>query len=226
MFLKKLLRVIGKTIAVIIMLICIYLLAAISLSYVSVGKEPFQSDDVAIYILTNGDHTDIIVPVKNSVKDWRKEIKYENTTSRDTTAQYIAIGWGDKGFYLNTPTWSQLKFSVAFKAAFGLSTSAMHTTFTKEVHEYSSCKRIMLSNQQYTRLVTYIDNSFKRTPNGDVINIITDAHYDQYDSFYEANYTYSMFYTCNTWANDALKACGQKACLWTPFDVGIFRQYK
>jgi hypothetical protein len=34
-----------------------------------------------------------------------------------------------------------------------------------------------------------------------------------------------MFHTCNTWANNGLKSCGQKAALWTPFDSGIFGQY-
>jgi hypothetical protein len=38
--------------------------------------------------------------------------------------------------------------------------------------------------------------------------------------------SYNLFHTCNTWTNDALKAGGQKACWWTPFDAGIFRQYQ
>ncbi|HXU27639.1 MAG TPA: DUF2459 domain-containing protein, partial [Bacteroidia bacterium] len=46
------------------------------------------------------------------------------------------------------------------------------------------------------------------------------------DSFYEAVGVYGLFYTCNTWANNGLKYCGQKACLWTPFEKGIFYQYR
>jgi len=38
--------------------------------------------------------------------------------------------------------------------------------------------------------------------------------------------TACLFHTCNTWANNALKACGQKASLWTPFDTGIFYHYQ
>ena len=47
------------------------------------SKIPINSEvatnhnDVAIYIKTNGVHTDIVVPVKNEVKDWRNEIKFE-----------------------------------------------------------------------------------------------------------------------------------------------------
>lgn len=70
-----------------------------------------------IYILTNGVHTDIVMPTKSEQIYWNKKIPYKNTIATDSTYQYIAMGWGDKGFYLETPEWSDLKASVAFKAA-------------------------------------------------------------------------------------------------------------
>jgi uncharacterized protein (TIGR02117 family) len=115
--------------------VALFLLAAFLLSIWTVKKEPGTSNDVAIYILTNGDHTDIVVPVKNEVTDWSREMSFQNTIGHDTTAKYLAVGWGDKGFYLNTPTWSQLKFSTAFKAAFALSTSAIHATYYQSIKE-------------------------------------------------------------------------------------------
>lgn len=226
MIFKKIAKAIAWIILSFVLFVSVYLLGVFVLSIIPVAKEPGVSNDVAIYILTNGDHTDVIVPVKNAVKDWSNEIKYENTISRDTTAKYVALGWGDKGFYLNTPTWAQLKFSVAFKAAFALSTSAIHATFCNIPQTGVGCKQIMISNSQYARLVAYVDNSFKRDTQGRVINIKTSANYDSHDAFYEAKGSYNLFYTCNTWANNALKACGQKACLWTPYDRGIFYQYR
>ena len=165
------------------------------------------------------------MPVKNQQTDWSKEIKFSNTISKDTTATLVALGWGDKGFFLNTPTWAQLKFSVAFKAAFGLSTSALHATFYKQLEESTNCKKITITKGQYNRLVTYIRLSFKNNAAGHVINIPTNANYGSSDAFYQSKGRYSLFYTCNTWANNALKACGQKACLWTPFDFPIFHKY-
>jgi uncharacterized protein (TIGR02117 family) len=126
---------------------------------------------------------------------------------------------------LNTPTWAQLKFSVAFKAAFGLSSSAIHATFHNNLQERPSCKKIHISRGQYLRLTRYIENSLEIDANGRVINIKTNAYYDDQDAFYEAKRRYNLFYTCNTWANNALKACGQKACLWTPRDKPIFDKY-
>jgi len=226
MIFKKIVKALIWIILSLVLFVSVYLLTVFVLSIIPVAKEANSSNDVIIYILTNGDHTDVIVPVKNEIKNWSTEVKYENTISQDTTAKYVALGWGDKGFYLNTPTWAQLKFSVAFKAAFALSTSAIHATFCNMPQTGADCKKIMISNSQYSRLVAYVDNSFKRDAQGNVINIKTNVNYDNQDAFYEAKGSYNLFYTCNTWANNALKACGQKACLWTPYDRGIFYHYK
>ncbi|WP_208644827.1 TIGR02117 family protein [Mucilaginibacter kameinonensis] len=223
---KKIAKVILRFVLGFVAFVLLYIFAAFIFSVWSVKKEAKTSNDVAIYILTNGDHTDIVVPVKNTVTDWSKEISYQNTISRDTTARYLAIGWGDKGFYLNTPTCADLKFSTAFKAAFALSTSAIHTTYYQSMPESNDCKQIMISNEQYKRLIAFVDDSFKRDAAGNVINIKTNANYDKNDAFYEAHRKYNMFYTCNTWANNALKSCGQTACIWTPFDRGIFYHYR
>ncbi len=83
----------------------------------------------------------------------------------------------------------------------------------------------MISNAEYARLVNYISNSFQKDSTGHVVGIVTNANYNNADAFYEAKGSYSMLHTCNTWANNALKSCGQKACWWTPFDTGIFLKY-
>jgi uncharacterized protein (TIGR02117 family) len=223
---KKIAKVVLRIVLGFVAFILLYLLSAFLFSIWTIKKEATTSNDVAIYILTNGDHTDIVVPVKNDITDWSREISYENTVSRDTSGKYLAIGWGDKGFYLSTPTWADLKFSTAFKAAFALSTSALHATYYQAMPESNDCKRIMISNEQYKRLVAFVDSSFRRDAEGKVINIKTNANYDKNDAFYEAKRKYNMFYTCNTWANNALKSCGQTACVWTPFDRGIFYHYR
>jgi uncharacterized protein (TIGR02117 family) len=223
---KKIAKVILRILLGFVAFILLYLLSAFLFSIWAVKKETVTSNDVAIYILTNGDHTDIVVPAKNDITDWSREISYKNTVSGDTTGKYLAIGWGDKGFYLSTPTWADLKFSTAFKAAFALSTSAIHATYYEAMPESNDCKKIMISNEQYKRLVAFVDSSFKRDAEGKVINIKTNANYDKNDAFYEAKRKYNMFYTCNTWANNALKASGQTACVWTPFDRGIFYHYR
>ncbi|WP_207219992.1 TIGR02117 family protein [Emticicia agri] len=221
----RILKITGLTILALVCLIGVYLLSAYVLSRISVDRESQTQDDIPIYILTNGVHTDLVLPIKNEQIDWSKEVKFANTVSKDSLFEYVAFGWGDKGFYLETPTWADLKASVAFKAAFALSTSAIHATFYKSLREGSDCVKINISREQYSRLVKYIQDSFITDAQGHLMYIQTNANYGKEDAFYEAKGRYNIFHTCNTWANNGLKSCGQKASLWTPFDTGIFYQY-
>ena len=224
--LKKSLRIFKKAILGILLFLAFYTLAAFSLSKITVNSDATtQPKEVSIYILTNGVHTDLVVPIKNESKDWSQEIKVENTKAKDSTAQFIAFGWGDKGFYLNTPQWSDLKASTAFNAAFGLGNSAMHATFFKSLTESKSCIKIAVSKENYERLVQYIESAFQYDANQNPI-FIEATTYGNYDSFYEAKGKYNLFQTCNSWANGGLKAANQKAAFWTVTDTGIFYHYQ
>lgn len=223
---KKILKGILTVLLGFISFILIYLFLAYCLSRITVDKELNTKEEVTIYILTNGVHTDLVVPIKSELYDWPKEVKFENTVSKDTNFHYLAMGWGDKGFYLETPQWKDLKTSVAFKAAFALGHTAIHATYYREMIISERCRKIVISKEQYQRLVKYITNSFQKDSNGHFINIVTKAVYGKNDAFYEANGSYSMVHTCNSWANIGLKECGQKCCLWTPFDTGIFLKHK
>ena len=222
----KILKKLLKYFAIFILSLFAYLLIVTLLSFVSVNEDvTVNHEEIPIYILTNGVHTDIVLPIKNEHHDWSSQLKFEHTKSKDTTYQYVALGWGDKGFYLETPTWADLKVSTAVKAASGLSTSAMHVTFYKHLKENQSCKKIQISLENYKKLIAFINESFQ-TKSGEFLKIETNAVYGKHDVFYEANGSYSLFYTCNSWANQALKAANQKAALWTISDSGIFRHYE
>ena len=226
MDIKSILKFLLKSLVVVLGFVAFYLLMAYSLPYIEIPENNNgQKEEIPIYIYTNGVHTDLVVPVKNDIKDWSQEIPFENTRSKKTDFDYLGIGWGDKGFYLDTPTWAELKFSTAFKAAFWLGESAMHCTYYESMTESSECKKIMLSREEYKDLIHYIDAKFDRDSQGMPILIPTNAVYGQNDAFYDAQGRYSFLNTCNTWTNNGLKAAGQKAALWTAFDFGIFQHY-
>lgn len=221
---KKSLKIFGRFCAVIVILLVVYVASAFLLSRITVNSDVEQKSDVTIFIKTNGVHTDLIVPVKTEVKDWTKDIRYDHTVAKDSTAKYLAVGWGDRDFYLNTPTWADLKASTAFNAAFYLGTSIMHTEFYNNVGESLTCRKIQISEASYRRLVGYIENSFYKDQDQRLV-WIPNSSYGKHDAFYEGNNKYSLFTTCNTWANAGLKAAGQKAALWTVTDTGIFCHY-
>ncbi|RQO42501.1 TIGR02117 family protein [Chryseobacterium sp. KBW03] len=227
MTVKTILLYLLKVVGIILGIVVIYVILGLLIPYIPVSaKDDGQKKEIPIYIYTNGVHTDIVMPVKNDLQDWAQKIPFANIKSKKTDYQYIGIGWGDKGFYLDTPTWADLKFSTAVKAAFWLSDSAMHCTYYNTMKEGDDCKMIMISRSQYQNLVKFVEDKFDRDQNGSFILIPTNAVYSDNDAFYDARGTYSFLYTCNTWSNNALKAAGQKAALWTPTDFGIFQHYK
>ncbi|WP_143885388.1 TIGR02117 family protein [Chryseobacterium binzhouense] len=224
---KSVVIVLLKVTGILIGIILIYALLGYLLPFIEVSeKDDGETKEIPIYIYTNGVHTDIVMPVKNDIHDWSSKIPFSDTKSEKTDYQFVGIGWGDKGFYLDTPTWADLKFSTAFKAAFWMSESAMHCSFYRNMTEAADCKKIMVSRSQYRKLIDFVDAKFDKDDLGNYILIPTNAVYGDNDAFYDAKGRYSFLNTCNTWANDALKAAEQKAAFWTPSDYGIFLHYK
>lgn len=220
---KKILKYAGYTVLTFFTLVLLYFASAWILSHLTVKSEKQEMPAITIYIQGNGVHTDVVVPVKTEYKDWSQGILYKNTRGNDSSLQWLALGWGDKDFYLHTPHLADLKFSTAFNAAFGLSTSAIHATFSRyPPAEGDECVKLVIGKGQYRRLVAFLQNSLRTDSLGQPVVIPTEMRYDQNDAFYEARGRYHLFHTCNTWTNDALKASGQTACWWTPFEGGIF----
>lgn len=222
---KRVSRIIGLSIGIFLTIVLLYLVISVVFSLIPVYKVNASDTGIPVYVISNGVHTELVLPITQDSIDWSKKVRFENTCSGDTTMNYIAFGWGHKGFYLNTPRWSDLQFNIAFNAAFGLGESAMHVTFYQNTSFGENSIKLDLSQSQYFNLVQYIDSSFKKNELGAFIVINTDMVYGKNDSFYEGVGRFSLFKTCNTWTNSGLKACEQRACLWTPFEYGIFYQY-
>lgn len=208
----------------ILFLVFTYLLSEYILSRIT-NDYILDSKDYKIFIKSNGVHTDIILPLKNHTINWQELFAFEDTLSKSDDFNYIAIGWGDKGFYLDTPTWADLKVSTAFIAATALGNAAFHITFYKEILEDDLTYGVEISQKQYEKIVQGVKSSLKYE-NGKTINIKTTAQYGKNDSFYEAKGSYSIFHTCNTWANNILKSANLPSSKWVAFDDGILYQYR
>lgn len=195
----------------------VYLLVSLLLTAITVNNSQKESSaEKVIYISTNGVHLDIIIPV-SQVSDALKE----GLNFKDET--YLAFGWGDENFYLNTPTWSDLTFNNAFAALFLNSTALIH--LTRYTEKRSKWVEVPLNNEQLKLLNTYLSKVFMLDRNGGKI-ILNNRGYTLRDDFYRANGSYSCFKTCNSWVNSALKASDLKSCYWTPFDFGVINKYK
>jgi len=211
---------------VFILLIVLYLTTAYVLSNIQINSDntSYQNSSIDIYLISNGVHTDIALPISNELKDWNNFINPNCTKNTCEDVNYLSFGWGDKGFYLETPNWSDLTFKTAFCALFNLSTSAMHVNYYKQLNESKNCVKLSIRKEEYIKLINYIEQSFKLNSSKPIL--IDNAHYSSHDAFFEANSTYNLFKTCNTWVNKGLKTANLKACLWTPFESPILNLYR
>jgi uncharacterized protein (TIGR02117 family) len=134
-------------------------------------------------------------------------------------ARWIAFGWGDRGFMLTTPTWADLRPGTAITALSGLGRGAMHVEYVDSPGAYDA-RRVRLSAEQYRRLAAFIRDSFVRDAGGAVRRIDAPGYFGT-DAFYEAQPTYTFWYTCNEWTRRALAAAGVTTAWWAPFDIAV-----
>ncbi|WP_010229311.1 TIGR02117 family protein [Gillisia marina] len=222
---KSLVKYFRKGSATLLMLLLLYFLAAFIGSLVRINKdEGISEEEYKIFLMSNGIHTDIVLPTKTDIIDWSEIVKPEHTVSKKNT-NYISFGWGDLEFYKNTPEWKDLSFYSAINALFLKSPAALHVTFIEDISQKENVISLKVSREQYRDLVNYIQTSFEYDTMGNT-QPIPNLHYNNSDVFYRSKGSLNLFNTCNTWVNNALKTSGLKACLWTPFADGILFHYR
>jgi uncharacterized protein (TIGR02117 family) len=208
-------------------LITTYIVLAILGMSIHLGElEKMKSNEsIELYLKTDGIHTDFILPVKTKYHDWTSTVPWSAIQSKDTTYPYISFGWGDQGFFLNTPTWAELKFSTAFDALFYRGKSALHISYRNAPDLDGGSVKLRISGEKYKKLIQYIHDQFKHNADGSRAHIPNRGYWDA-DTFYEAKGKYSLFSTCNSWINRGLSEADLPHCLWTPFSAGIFGPYR
>lgn len=171
-------------------------------------------DGIKIYLVSNPFHSDIILPKTSSVIDWSKKFDSEIFGGAFFDESHIAFGWGDRGFFLETETWDDMKFSTAANALLLPSTSCIHVAFTNPAY-YLEPGSVSISNQQYQALVKHIEQTFQKNDQGEYVHISGYA-YSNNDAFFNANGNYHLLNTCNSWVGRALKSAGVRVPWLSP----------
>jgi uncharacterized protein (TIGR02117 family) len=182
--------------------------------------------DVDIYVHSNGVHADLVLPVSALDVDWRQRLSFDDPDVIDGGFQYLAFGWGDRGFYLNTATWSDLTLSTALLALSGFDGTVMHVQAASAPAPGPRTGHLLLSAEQYHRLADFVDQSFERTNSGALMPIAGAHYFGRHDAFFEARGHYSAFNTCNEWTRQALSRANQSTPLWAPFDIALFHHMR
>lgn len=210
----------AKTLLIMLVLIVVlflnYLLFAWFLSWLTTtpAAKSCQGEQDHFFVSSNGVHVDIVLPVTALDPEFLEQLSLQEGTT------YVGMGWGDEGFYLKTASWAELDWRVAAAAIFLPSPTLMHVTHYRRAS--TSWKRVWVCCEQKEALLSYIKGSFKRSATGG-LRYLPDRGYRDNDFFYKANGYYTGLYTCNIWANQALKKAQVKTAIWSPFDKGIIK---
>ncbi|MEQ1905903.1 MAG: TIGR02117 family protein [Pirellulaceae bacterium] len=185
-----------------------------------IGLLPVNNDfvpaknGITLYVVSNAVHADVIVPVSTRIIDWNESFSGFDFTGDVSKETHVAFGWGDRGFFLETETWADLKLLTAANALLLPSKSCLHVSFTNPEY-YRKLTAVNVSEEQYQRLVGFINETFQRDSAGKPIQIQGYA-YSTTDAFFDARGQYHLFNTCNSWVGRALKVTGVRVPWLSP----------
>ena len=172
-----------------------------------------------ILVLSNPIHTDIAIPVDDGVRRRFHFLADAGLPADAPELHYLVFGWGGRAFYLETPTWSQLK-AVPVLKALTLDASVMHVDAAGAIAEpHPDIAGYGIDEAHFTALLDYIEASFQQGPTGPMA--IGNAGYSRFDRFYEAKGHFNALVGCNTWTAGALRTAGLRTGWWNPLPVSL-----
>lgn len=176
-----------------------------------------EEKSVEVLVITNPIHTDIALPA-NSETLQAFEFLQESGLPMDAPGlRWIVLGWGGRAFYLETPTWAELKLTPALKAL-TIDRSVLHVELAGEIDQsLPNVKSISVSEVEFSRLLqTALDSFDPQFPAA-----IPGAGYGDNDRFFEAKGYFNVLVSCNTWAANMLRAAGIQTGWWNPLPQSL-----
>ncbi|UGX87774.1 TIGR02117 family protein [Phyllobacterium meliloti] len=173
-----------------------------------------------VLLLSNPIHTDIAFPADPDVLARLSFLRNENFQLTDPRIAWIVVGWGGRSFYLETPTWAELKFMPLMR---GLTydASAMHVEPIGTIDtNQPAIQRLLVSPEAFDAMLANMLASFQRDAEGKAV-MIDGAGYGPNDRFFEAKGTFTALLGCNTWTGAILRAGGLRTGVWNPLPQSL-----
>ena len=161
---------------------------------------PALEDARTVYVVGHGWHVGIVVQRADvALHVWPAAADFPE-------AAYLEVGWGDAEFY-RAP---EATLGLVLQAAFA-STGSVLLVLALPVpplayYRSSEVVALPLTPEGVTALSQYIHDSYRRDAPGQVIRLGPGPY--GHSAFYSAAGHYSLHYTCNTWAANALQVAG------------------
>ena len=170
-----------------------------------------------ISIVSHGWHTGFVVPAKTITK------QLPQLKERFSDTPFIEFGWGDKGFYQA----KEITSGLTVQAIFWPSESVIHAVAVPEpVEIYFSNSDVItfcLQGKQYARLISFIENSFYKESNGDIVSLKNGFYGNS--QFYKGEGDYYLMNTCNKWTAKGLSSAGMDISTTFKLTAGSIMDY-
>lgn len=208
--------VVTRTIKIILLLPLLYLVAGAIGGAVPVNPGWREAErGVMIWVVSNGWHSGLVLPARTRHADWTGLVHASHLGDPARAGRYLWFGWGERDFYLKTPTWAEVSPRTVARAAIGSPDTLMHVDHLEVPPE--SGRPVRLSPREYRRLVRGVRGSF--APGAPI------AGYGPADAFYPARGRYDLVRTCNWWTGRMLAAAGVRVGAWTPFSATVLQWF-
>ena len=181
--------------------------------------EPAANDPDAVPIMveTNGVHTALVLPLVTPERDWRPIFPDSDVAAPGPGYTHVAISWGEKQVFLDTPTWWDLRPWTVLRIVGIGGDGVLHVAHYIRPAPADDIRPLRVTHGEYARLVAAIDRSLPRSPR------VRYHGYGDYDVFYDAPGHYTIDNTCNQWTSNTLAAAGVKTGWWTPMAGGVMK---
>lgn len=176
--------------------------------------EAAVQSETQILLLANPIHTDIALPLDDEVRAAFADLLPAGLPIGMPGADNLIIGWGGRSFYIETPTWGDIRPLPVLKAL-TIDRSVLHVSVAGPIDpDHPSVRPLMVTKDGRSRMITAMRESFIR--DGGLPVSIPGAAYGTDDAFFEAKGTFNAFVGCNTWTAAILRAGGVRTGWWTP----------
>lgn len=172
-----------------------------------------------ILVLSGPIHTDIAIRLDDETRAKFAFLESAGVPLLHPGAQWLIFGWGGRSFYLETPTWSELK-PLPVLRALSLDRSVMHVDVAGHIVEpQDAVSGFDIDAEDRQRLLDFIDASFRR--DAGMVMPVAGFSYGANDRFFEAYGYFNALFGCNTWTADALRNAGLRTGLWNPLPMSL-----
>lgn len=206
------LRLAARLFSALILLALLYVVAALGFALFPASGRPQQADgEPIVYVCTSLAHADIVLPSRDPLIDW--SALFPAVTPLGLPAEsYLAFGWGDLRFFRETPTWADVRPTVALSALAGFNDTALRVVAVNPPANEPDCVPLSVDRAGRQALIDHIRATLAHE---------TPAAQDRLEAYYLAKGRYSPLRTCNQWVAEGLAAAGLPYARFAPFSFSV-----